>query len=459
MSDQNAPYPGPEAHAAPEPVPSGTPTRFVTQAMSEPEAPSTAPAGQHGLGPFTLREWILMGLGVILVVLSFLPLFPGSGYSPIWTLGAAWIGAVALPVVACLLLGLRRFTAFRNIGSFSIDQAASVAFVISALAWLDAAAMLTQLSSAIGGMFSQLSDGFGGFFGGEASQFENPFAVGPVVWIGLVVALAGVFFTVFARFVAPFSEDFQGREEIPAHPVARPARPLIRAERPAAPAPTPAPGFGWPQQAPEQTAADQRAQELFAPLAQDTQAVTAAAPAPAPQPEYPAPAPQAEPQAQAPKPEPEVAKPEPEVAQPEAPADASADASQPTPDATVDAAADTAQPAPEAAREDETAAAAEVPAESAAQETSAQETTVLPVAAQAAEPEPRTTAMPQAAPQPFWALAPVERDVHDVEGRPIYTVGPTAWALVLEDRGTYFVMRHDDGRIGYLHDVSGITRG
>jgi hypothetical protein len=30
---------------------------------------------------------------------------------------------------------------------------------------------------------------------------------------------------------------------------------------------------------------------------------------------------------------------------------------------------------------------------------------------------------------------------------------------VLEDRGTYFVMRHDDGRVGYLHNVAGVTRG
>ena len=38
-------------------------------------------------------------------------------------------------------------------------------------------------------------------------------------------------------------------------------------------------------------------------------------------------------------------------------------------------------------------------------------------------------------------------------------IGPTAWALVLEDRGEVFVVRHEDGRVGYLHDVSGVTRG
>ena len=61
--------------------------------------------------------------------------------------------------------------------------------------------------------------------------------------------------------------------------------------------------------------------------------------------------------------------------------------------------------------------------------------------------------------QAFWALAPVERDVVDDYGTPIFRIGPTAWALVVEDRGETFVVRHDDGRIGYLHDVSGVTRG
>lgn len=61
--------------------------------------------------------------------------------------------------------------------------------------------------------------------------------------------------------------------------------------------------------------------------------------------------------------------------------------------------------------------------------------------------------------QPFWALAPTERDVVDEQGEPLFRIGPDAWALVLEDRGGAFVVRHDDGRIGYLHDVSDLTRG
>lgn len=61
--------------------------------------------------------------------------------------------------------------------------------------------------------------------------------------------------------------------------------------------------------------------------------------------------------------------------------------------------------------------------------------------------------------QAFWALVPEERDVVDERDVPIFRIGPTAWALVLEDRGEVFVVRHEDGRIGYLHDVSDVTRG
>ncbi|WP_394280355.1 hypothetical protein [Microbacterium sp.] len=61
--------------------------------------------------------------------------------------------------------------------------------------------------------------------------------------------------------------------------------------------------------------------------------------------------------------------------------------------------------------------------------------------------------------QAFWALVPADRDVVDENGIPLFRIGPTAWALVIEDRGDSFVVRHEDGRIGFLTDVSGVTRG
>ncbi|MDX2377184.1 hypothetical protein M4I32_10275 [Microbacterium sp. LRZ72] len=76
-------------------------------------------------------------------------------------------------------------------------------------------------------------------------------------------------------------------------------------------------------------------------------------------------------------------------------------------------------------------------------------------AASAPAPEPETVSH-----QPFWALVPVERDVVDEQtGQPLFRIGPTAWALVVADRGSSFVVRHDDGRVGVLYDVSGVTRG
>ncbi|SDQ18444.1 hypothetical protein [Microbacterium sp. cf332] len=70
-----------------------------------------------------------------------------------------------------------------------------------------------------------------------------------------------------------------------------------------------------------------------------------------------------------------------------------------------------------------------------------------------------TVIEPVAAPQAFWALAPEERDVLDASGAPLFRIGPTAWALVIEDRGEVFVVRHEDGRVGYLHETADVTRG
>jgi hypothetical protein len=75
------------------------------------------------------------------------------------------------------------------------------------------------------------------------------------------------------------------------------------------------------------------------------------------------------------------------------------------------------------------------------------------------EPVETAEAETRPAQQPFWALTPEDRDVVDDRGVPIFRVGPTAWALVREDRGEVFVVRHEDGRVGYLHDVSDVTRG
>ncbi|GAB3557777.1 hypothetical protein GCM10027344_05720 [Spelaeicoccus albus] len=61
--------------------------------------------------------------------------------------------------------------------------------------------------------------------------------------------------------------------------------------------------------------------------------------------------------------------------------------------------------------------------------------------------------------QPFWFAVPEERPAFDEAGGPLFAVTPGTWFLALEDHGTSFTVRSDDGRIGILHDVSGIQRG
>ena len=62
--------------------------------------------------------------------------------------------------------------------------------------------------------------------------------------------------------------------------------------------------------------------------------------------------------------------------------------------------------------------------------------------------------------QPFWVYSPVQRPVVDeVSGVTVFEIGPSAWALAILDRGSELVIRHDDGRVGVLQNLDGITRG
>lgn len=225
------------------------------------------------------------------------------------------------------------------------------------------------------------------------------FAATWVVWVEFFLMLAGVVLTVFAPLIAPFAQDFSGRPEVIAHRSARPVRPVTR--RPVA-------------QPRAEAASEGAAYGAY--------------------PDY---APPAAPAAPAPY---------------EAPGDTDAAApaaSEPLREESVGA---------EATHADATAsapAATPATAETTAIDTEAWESAQTPTSAtdEDAAPAPRPRH------QAFWALVPEERDVVDEIGIPVFRIGPTAWALVIEDRGDAFVVRHEDGRIGYLHDVSGVTRG
>ena len=354
------------------------------------EAEASAVPPLYGVGPFSLRELVLVGIWAVAFLVSFFgrpgqldtPQLAALGAS-VWNSGIDWVLTVGVPTVAVGLLVLRRLspTAIRRVGSLGVDQFASVAFSVSAIAWL-----------------AMLWNGIAVFAASGALLIS--WAVFPSFFL----MLGGVVFTVFAPLLPMFGDDFAHREEQPAHRVARPTRRVTR--RPAPPAPALVP-------ASEPVSASTPAGHVGA-----SDAVSRASAYPSPF----APA---------------------EAAEPAVHGEAAADASEETgsPDA-GDAGDGAVDRGDRAAQE---SGSEPVPPAEQEQPASVSDETVV------------VTPVPSN--QPFWALVPVERDIIDETGTPIFRIGPTAWALVLEDRTDYFVVRHDDGRVGYLMDVSGVTRG
>jgi len=342
-STESRPEPTSEPNAVePAPLPTHEDDRPTEKAADD--------VPQYGVGPFSVREVALLGVWFVAFVVSFFqtnlldsPSRVLAGGANVWLSGLWWIPAVALPTVAVGLVVLRRLSpqGIRRVGSLGIDQFASVAFSFAALVWISWVWDTVAIASAVGVWTRSW-----------------------VIWVEAVLMVAGVVLTVFAPIVPPFEQDFQGRDEVPAHRNARPIRAVVT--RPRAPRP-PRP--------------------------------TSAAPAA---------------EAVAPSPE-------------QAPATA-------------------AFPAADHHDTDVLSALHG-------------DTGVHDTGAHTAGSHEAGHAGTSSSAQAFWALTPVERDVVDDYGTPIFRVGPTAWALVIEDRGETFVVRHDDGRIGYLHDVSGVTRG
>ncbi|MFV0375097.1 hypothetical protein [Microbacterium sp.] len=291
------------------------------------DATADAPP-QYGVGPFSVREVVLAGIWLVAFVVSFFPLYVGGDAPSVWTGGIDWILTIAVPTAAVFLLVLRRLSpdGIRRVGSLGIDQFASVAFSVAAVVWL-------------GIVWRALG----------AIAVTGVFVISWVVWVELILMLAGVFFTVLAPLVPVIGEDFRYRPEVTAHRNARPARPVV--SRPA------------PQRPEPQSAAPAEHQVW------STGSFASTVPEPA------------------------------------------------------------------------TDAVAEPPVES-----------------ETAQDHPREVAAP-AVTQAFWALVPEFRDVVDLEGTPLFSIGPTAWALVIEDRVDHFIVRHEDGRTGYLRDISDVTRG
>ena len=166
---------------------------------------------EYGILGFTLRELIIVGAWVLVFVVSFFPVFGGGG--SVWTRGIDWILTIGLPTVAVFLIALRRFSpeGIRRVGSLGIDQFASVASSVAAVAW----AQLLWLQSA-------------------ASVDSGAFLVGWVPIVAQLATLALVAATVAAPLIPRLRDDFEGRMETLAHRNANPVRPVITRPRPAA---------------------------------------------------------------------------------------------------------------------------------------------------------------------------------------------------------------------------------
>jgi hypothetical protein len=356
---------------------------------------------EYGILGFTLRELLIVGVWLVHFVVSFFPIVAGSS---LWSTGIEWVLPVGVPTAAVFLIVLRRFSpdGIRRVGSLGIDQFASVAFSVAAVVlvgklWLSVAAV-------IGSGFWALS------------------------WSGIVLvltSLALVAFTVFAPIIPGLKDDFHGRLVTLAHRAANPVRPVIARPRPEPVAPV----------APEQ-AASAEPETLDAELSganttDEIARVDLASQVPLSA------------HASGGGTGTEQAEPDDDYT----PA-YSRRSSEPEILYDTDSIVDLVTP--------ETGAFEPIadPSSAAAQQTSEQPAVAEEIDVEATNPRESV-----AEAQPFWILAPTERDVHDERGEVIFRIGPSAWALVIEDRGGAFVVRHDDGRIGYLHDISDITKG
>lgn len=356
---------------------------------------------QYGVGPFSLREVILGGVWLVAFVVSFFS-FSTVQFSSVWTTGLWWILTIGVPTAAVFLLALRRLSpeGIRRVGSLGIDQFASVAFTVSAVIWLHL--IWETVAIVVAG---------------------GPWLRGWVIWVEFFLMLAGVVLTVFAPLIPAVAEDFRDRREVVAHRFARPARPVTpRPRTPRAPKPTPAPAAAPAQDSAPDTAADDTG-------SYDTGAYGVNPYAPA----------SAGAHASAGVP-----------VGPEAMSGSDADADRASQTGDLEAMFGPSRTERPDADDDEPktavadTVATDVTPDDDARDADQTATTVI-------EPETRY--------QAFWALVPEERDIVDENGATLFRIGPTAWALVIEDRKTHFVVRHEDGRTGYLHDVSGVTRG
>lgn len=382
---------------------------------------------EFGILGFTLRELLIVGVWLLSFVFSFFPLI---GDLSLWSVGIQWVLPVALPTVAVFLLVLRRFSpeGIRRVGSLGIDQFASVAFSVSATVW--AGSLWLAISAVV-----------------STGNWSLP-------WNGVamvITSLALVVLTVFAPIIPGLKEDFHGRLVTLAHRNANPVRPVIARPRPE---PVPVPEASEESVETSASAASSAAPEAHAESPTDVIADGSASPF-------------------------VVALDDEESGQQATDEIARFDLAAQVP-LTAHASGGGIGTEQESTDEEyvpaysrrsrgqepeivsDTGSIESLLETAATYETGAVEEEPAPLLLEGVTDADLEATSPRenaAVAQPFWILAPSERDVHDERGEPLFRIGPNAWALVIEDRGGAFVVRHDDGRIGYLHDISDITKG
>jgi len=454
----------------------------------------------YGIGPFTLREVVFLGLSFVVLLASFLPLVAGVfvGYpQSLWApFGWFVIPGVLLMLAAAVLIVLRRLvpTVRWRVGSLSVDQFASVATIATASFYLGMLLFVASLPGLLGALI----------------------APGAGIVVGFVASVLALVVTTFSVFIPMFRDDFTHRTESPAHLTARQATPVPRRpkpERPAAPfssdsgqapgveqfdpfaAPYPpmtppepvGPRYArssatWPSDDREDdvsgpsvtsTAAydalrtEDAVENLLGrpdaaddcvdeePLAETQLGVAPGAPSTATPAESAAPGTAAG-SAEVESGEAESAEIEPATttgaetvaAGTEGPRAPGA-AAEPEPGSQTSPEIDAVQESPADEFLDESDVETQAAPRSAFSHVSAA------AAPQEAEPAPRVVST-----QPFWVYSAVPRTVVDeATGAPLFQIGPTAWALAIVDRGTELVIRHDDGRVGVLRHIDGLMRG
>lgn len=411
-----------------------TPGGGPAKGVQKPAGAKPGTTNQAALGPFTLRDLTVFGATLILLVASLLPVF--FGRFNLWNAGSLFfLGlGIVLPLIVTALFVARRLAPATKVrvGSLSVDQFASVVASF-ALAF---------------------------FFVSTAAGYVPSLLVGLVGSVGLFAA------TVLSRFIPYFAGDFLGRDETPAHVMARDsAVPLPKPHTPKEPKPATAPAPAASAPAATSAAAGTTA------TASGPAASTGALSAP-PAPTSAASAPAA---AAAVSPAPGVSEwtaagdPSPATqAADVVPSPSAVSASGGTPTAAVAAAAPAATAStavgPEAATHD-AGTGAGAPARQSAPEPAAtavhqQVRSVEPIGATvdpASRPE-QSDEEPEH--EAFWfAVAQHRTAVDPRTGAPAFVIEPGGWVLALEDRGHEFLVQHTDGRLGVLRDLSNIERG